>query len=287
MMAGVAPAGMLPAHGLRPVPATVAAPLELPRTLTPSKIAAFTNCPLAFRFSVIDRLPEPASVPAVRGTLVHRALQLLFTYLPEGARDRGAAGEALRDAQRELEATDPDYAALELDAEGCERLGQQAGALLDRYFEIEDPNAVRPIALELDLECEVEGVHLRGIIDRLDLLPDGRLAVVDYKTGRAPRADQARSRLAGVQLYALLCEAILGRRPAAVRLLYLRDRVVVSAEPTDTSMRSVRQRAGAVWQAIERACALDDFRPSPSPLCGWCAFRQRCPAADAGATLAR
>jgi len=278
MMAGAAPVEIRPAHGLTETPA---APLEPPRTLTPSKITAFTSCPLAFRFSVIDRLPEPPSLPAVLGTLVHRALQLLFTYVPEGARDRAAAEAALRDAQRDLEAADPDYAALELDAESGERLGRQAGALLDRYFEIEDPNAVRPIGLELDLECEVDGVHLRGIIDRLDLLPDGRLAVVDYKTGRAPRAEQARSRLAGVQLYALLCDAVLGRRPAVVRLLYLRDRVVVSAEPTEISMRSVRQRAGAVWQAIERACALDDFRPSPSPLCAWCGFQQLCPAAGA------
>ena len=125
---------------------------------------------------------------------------------------------------------------------------------------------------------EVDGLTLRGIIDRLDVLPDGRFAIVDYKTGRAPRAEQAKSRLSGVQLYAFLCEEILGQRPAAVRLLYLKDRVVVSSEPSDMSMRGVRQRAGAVWKAIERACEHSDFRPSPSALCGWCSFQQYCPA---------
>src|SRR5258705_10497286 len=33
--------------------------LEAPRTLSPSKVAAFTDCALAFRFATIDRLPRP------------------------------------------------------------------------------------------------------------------------------------------------------------------------------------------------------------------------------------
>ncbi|MGO9557581.1 MAG: RecB family exonuclease [Acidimicrobiales bacterium] len=258
-------------------PVTVT-PLDLPSTLTPSKISAFTSCPLAFRFSVLERLPEPPSLPAVRGTLVHRALQLLFTYADEGERDRARAEKALQQAFVDLTSSDADLAALELTDEAREVLMRQAGVLLDRYYEIEDPNTVRPVGLELDLQVEVDGLTLRGIIDRLDVLPDGRFAVVDYKTGRAPRAEQAKSRLSGVQLYAFLCEEILGQRPAAVRLLYLRDRVVVSSEPSDMSMRGVRQRAGAVWKAIERACEHSDFRPSPSGLCSWCAFQQYCPA---------
>lgn len=257
-------------------PTAVPVRLEPPSTLTPSKITAFTSCPLAFRFSVIDRLPEPPSLPALRGTLVHRALQLMFTYLEAGARSRQAAEEFL-DATFSEAAAQEEMTELGLGPEGGDALRRQAGILLDRYFEIEDPNSVRPAGLELDLHVEVDGVVLRGIIDRLDVLEDGRFAVVDYKTGRAPRAEQSRSRLSGVHMYALLCEHVLGVRPAVVRLLYLRDRVVVSAEPSDMSMRAVRQRAGAVWRAIERACETSDFRPSPSGLCGWCAFRQNCP----------
>src|SRR5207245_4404355 len=74
-------------------------PLEPPRTLTPSKVSSFTDCALAFRFSAIDRLPEPPSVAATRGTLVHRALELLMLETPAartletglGCLDRAAA----------------------------------------------------------------------------------------------------------------------------------------------------------------------------------------------------
>jgi putative RecB family exonuclease len=154
---------------------------------------------------------------------------------------------------------------------------RDSSALLDRYFDLEDPNSVTAVGLELDLKVEAEGMVLRGIIDRLDLLADGTLAVVDYKTGRAPRADHSRSRLSSVQLYAFLCEQVIGRRPSVVRLIYLRDRVVVSADATEQSLRGVHQRAKAVWVAIERACERSDFRPNPSPLCKWCSFQSYCP----------
>lgn len=256
----------------------VPVPLRLPSTLTPSKISAFTSCPLAFRFAVLERLPEPPSLPAVRGTVVHRALQQLFLYNDEGERDRGTAQAWLEESFAELSQPGGDIAELGLGDEERRQLFEQAGRLLDHYYELEDPRSVRPAGVELDLELEIDGLKLRGIIDRLDVLPGGGFAVVDYKTGRAPRPEQSRSKLSGVHLYALLCEEILGERPRAVRLLYLRDRVVISAEANDMSLRGVRQRAGAVWKAIEKACERSDFRPNPSALCSWCSFQQYCPA---------
>ena len=82
--------------------------------------------------------------------------------------------------------------------------------------------------MELGVETMVDGMRLRGIIDRLDLAPDGSLIVVDYKTGRAPSERFERGSMGGVQTYALLCESVLGRAPAEVRLLYLRQPVAIS-----------------------------------------------------------
>ena len=36
--------------------------LPLPTSLTPSKVASFKDCALAFKFSNIDRLPEPPAL---------------------------------------------------------------------------------------------------------------------------------------------------------------------------------------------------------------------------------
>ena len=46
--------------------------------LSPSRAGDFMTCPLLYRFRTIDRLPEPSSPDAVRGTLVHKVLEDLF-----------------------------------------------------------------------------------------------------------------------------------------------------------------------------------------------------------------
>jgi putative RecB family exonuclease len=137
---------------------------------------------------------------------------------------------------------------------------------------------VHTIGVELGVEFEQEGMRLRGIIDRLDIGPDGALTVVDYKTGRAPSERYEHGRMGGVQTYALLCEQLLGRAPAEVRLLHLRDPLSISAFPTPQTLRGQQRRTAAVWGAIERACVKEDFRPNVGPLCRFCHFKTSCPA---------
>ena len=252
-------------------------PLELPGTLSPSKVVSFRDCALAFRYSVIDRIPEPPSEPACKGTLVHRALELLYTRPPED-RTVEAALVDLETARAEVLGS-AEYASLVLADE--EAFHASAATLVRRYFDLEDPRTIRPIGLELLLEAPLaEGarVRLRGIIDRLELDDDGELVVTDYKTGRVPNERHEQGRLTGVHFYSYLCERFLGRRPARVQLLYLGEPVAIVATPSEQSTRGLQQKVGAIWSAIERACERDDFRPKPGALCSWCSFRDRCPA---------
>jgi len=254
--------------------------LDLPRTLTPSKVTAFTNCPLAFRYSVIERRPEPPSPHAVKGTLVHAALEGLFWHHVPPGRTPAAARFELERAWK-ARGSDPEFVALALTDEATADFLVDARGLLDNYFRLEDPNAVHTVGVELGVELEQDGMRLRGIIDRLDIGPGGALTVVDYKTGRAPSERFEHGKMAGVQTYALLCERLLGRAPAEVRLLHLRDPVAISAVPTAQTIRGQRVRTSAVWGAIERACVSEDFRPKVGPLCRFCHFKPSCPAFNA------
>lgn len=250
--------------------------LPSPRSLSPSKAEAFRTCPLAFRFAVIERRPEPATAATALGTIVHRALEGLFWHHDPPQRTPAAARAELA-AAWEAAGDDPELAAVPLDGPQGAALRARADALLDGYFALEDPRQVRDVAVEATVEADVGGVRLRGIIDRLDIDADGELVVVDYKTGRVPPPQAEQGRLAGVQLYALVCQAVLGRRPARLRLLYLAGPVVIEAVPTEQALSATGRRTAALWHAILRACATEDFRPRPSPLCAWCAFRSLCP----------
>jgi putative RecB family exonuclease len=259
--------------------------LPLPTSLSPSKVASFKDCALAFRYSAIDRLPEPPSPWAAKGTLVHRALELLFWEEPQGRRTLDAALSKLERARGEVLGCE-EYAGLALPPEDEREFVADAELLVRRYFELENPDAVRLLGTELRLQAQVGTLTLRGIIDRLELDADGELVVTDYKTGKAPWAAHEQSRLSGVNFYAFLCEQVLGRRPARVQLLHLREPVAISTAPSAQSARGVQMRATAIWTAVERACAQEDFRPQPGRLCDYCAFKAYCPAFGGDPTLA-
>jgi putative RecB family exonuclease len=188
--------------------------------------------------------------------------------------------DELARAWKEL-ATDPEFVALALTEDDAASFLADARTLVENYFRLEDPTVVRTIGVELGVELEHEGMRLRGIIDRLDIGPDGALTVIDYKTGRAPSERYEQGRMGGVQTYALLCERILGRAPTEVRLLHLRDPLVITAIPTPQTLRGQQLRTSAVWDAIERACVTEDFRPKVGPLCQFCHFKPTCPAFNA------
>ncbi len=251
------------------------AALRPPRSLSPSSMSSFTSCALAYRFAYIQRLPEPPSAPASKGTLVHLALQHLHADPPE-LRTLERALAHLDQARAEL-ANDPDFTGLQLTDDEWSGFHAAAATLVEKYFDLEDPKAVRSIGLELKLEAEIDGVKLRGIIDRLDLGPDGELIVIDYKTGAAPKERWVQKSLAGVHVYSLLCETAFGKRPARVQLLYLATPQAIVATPTDGSTRAVRSKSVAIMQAVQTACERRDFRPSKSALCSYCSFQEFCP----------
>jgi putative RecB family exonuclease len=260
--------------------------LELPRTLSPSKVSSFTDCPLAFRFSVIEHLPEAPSIHAVRGTLVHGALERLIWRHAPGDRSE-AVGLVELDAAWEDLRNDPEMVALALDDASAAQLRAEGAALMRNYFKLEDPDAVNALGVELGLEATFADMRLRGIIDRLDVTNDGELIVIDYKTGRAPAERFERNRMGGVHIYALLCEEVLGRTPKEVRLLHLANPVTIVATPSPQTVRGQRQRTTAVWDAIGRACSRDDFQPRPGPLCKFCSFQEMCPAMNLDDQVAR
>ncbi|MBM3661899.1 MAG: PD-(D/E)XK nuclease family protein [Actinobacteria bacterium] len=251
--------------------------LPLPSTLSPSKVSSFTNCALAFRFTNIDRLPEPPSLPAVKGTTVHRALELLFDAEPAD-RTPERARQCLEQALTEME-QDSDYQGLDLSPAEAQRFARDASVMVERYFTLEDPSTVEAVGVEMMLTADLGGVTVRGIIDRLELDSESHLVVTDYKTGRAPSPDQLGSRMGGVHFYSMLCEHVLGRRPVRVQLVYLGGEPQIISTPTsEQSNRGTERRVKAVWSAIERACENEDFRPRPGALCRWCAFQAYCPA---------
>lgn len=247
-------------------------------SLSPSRAGDFLTCPLLYRFRVIDRLPEPPSPAAARGTLVHAVLERLFDE-PAARRTPQTARALLEPQWQRLVAEEPELAGLFGTAEERAAWLAEACAMLDRYFTLEDPTRLEPRHRELAVEAALEsGLRLRGYIDRLDVAVDGEVRIVDYKTGSAPNEEFEARALFQMRFYAVVLWLSQGRVPKLLQLMYLGNGEIVRYAPDEAGLRATVRKIDALWQAIERARLRGDWRPRKSKLCDWCAHQAICPA---------
>jgi putative RecB family exonuclease len=272
-------------------PATPRPAATRPSSLSPSRAADFMNCPLLYRFRVIDRLPEKPSEAATRGTLVHTVLERLFDD-PAPVRTVAHARSMVAAEWERLLAAKPELAELfaaENDTEGSAEAGAVAPErlarwlagteqLVERWFTLEDPTRLEPTERELFVRTTLDsGLRLRGIIDRVDVAPTGEVRIVDYKTGKAPRPEYAADALFQMKFYALMLWRLRGSMPRRLQLVYLGSGDVLTYDPTEGDLRAVERKLLALWDAIMQAAETADWRPRPSRLCDWCPHRALCP----------
>ncbi len=164
---------------VRPAPRP---PVEArPKSIAVTDLDRLKADPFAFYAKAILRLrpEEPVDAEhhaAWKGTAVHRVLEAWF-------KEDGCDPSKLAARAREMigdEAIHPMLRAL-WSPRLMEAIEWIAGeAAKDREA------GRRPIVAEEFGEAEIAGIKLYGKVDRIDQLPDGKLAIVDYKTGQAP-----------------------------------------------------------------------------------------------------
>jgi putative RecB family exonuclease len=252
--------------------------------LSPSRALDFKTCALLYRFRVIDKLPEPPSLDAARGTVVHGILEKLFD-LPAAERTLTAAAGIVEPQWRELLAEEPELADLVDEfttpggGNGLVALLESTRGLLESYFTLEDPRRLEPAEREVLVEATLpSGMRLKGFVDRLDRSPAGDLRVVDYKTGKSPHENFEGKALFQLRFYALTLWRSTGVLPKLLRLYYLSNREVIDYAPDERDLQGLERQLVALGEAITKARESGDWRHKPSKLCDWCSFQSLCPA---------
>ncbi|MBK9170542.1 MAG: PD-(D/E)XK nuclease family protein [Bryobacterales bacterium] len=181
----------------------------------------------------------------------------------------------------------------------CDRGGVPAGfrriavrlqirADLERFAASEELPLGNRVLVEWPFETTLDtGVPLRGRIDRIEVLPDDRLVIVDYKYSAAQGMRERVSRESALQgaLYTVAAERALGRPAAAMIFASLKRDVAfhgwgdpgvtgrLAPIPLAWREESQAKAAGAAFRILDGAIA-----PAPrSPdLCPRCEFRDVC-----------
>ena len=243
--------------------------------LSPSRISDYQQCPKLYHYRVIEKLPEPISLDAVRGTLIHNILEKLLGLSSEE--------RTIEIAKREvpvhwdiLKNQTPDLAQLvSSEKEWIDR----ANALLDSYFQLENPQTFTPTHMEAHLELEVvDDLLLHGYVDRIDVAQTGEVRIVDYKTGKSPRIGYEDKALFQLRFYALLWWKLYGEIPKLIQLLYLGDQKILKSSPTKRELEITHDKSLKVGNDIKISHQKNFWPTQTSRLCDWCSFKNICPA---------
>lgn len=179
-----APSAYAPARRPAPSPPLTARPRVIPVT----DVDRLKADPFAFyarrilRLSRLDPVDADAG-PAWRGTAVHDVLQRWAEAGTLDPADLEARARAMLDQ--------PEVHPL-LKALWQPRLIESIRWIAE---EVARDKAEGRVILSVEQEgrAEVAGVTLMGIADRLDRLADGRIGIIDYKTGKPPSARQVKA----------------------------------------------------------------------------------------------
>ncbi len=196
--------------------------------LSPSRIGTFRNCPLQFRFQVIDKLPTKETAVRQRGILVHAVLENLFE-LPATERNFAAATTEVAEIWEETLQKKPDLRRELFGDDSSEenQFLESVRQLVANYFQMENPDRLAPAHREKYLRVtDKNHLNLHGYIDRVDISPSGLVRIVDYKTGKAPAERYIGPYQFQIRFYALLWYLTQGQLPARLQLLFLKDRQV-------------------------------------------------------------
>jgi RecB family exonuclease len=268
-----------------------------------SRVDRYIACPFKyFAESVLGLIEERDAsaglTPLERGTLLHRLFEEFFAEWQRGER-RAITPDALDDAValfrelavRTLEALPAADAALER----ARLFGSIAAVgVAERVFELEaetTPN-VRERLLETALNgtftfprlhgLAERSIAVRGTADRIDLLDDGSIAVVDYKLGRMPDLKASVQIAVYAHCASQTLEARDGRPHPVRSAMYLafgdERRLEGTIAPAGALVPAeVEVRAAAFAGAVEEIeSGMFPPRPRHPVECGWCGYAGFC-----------
>ena len=246
-------------------------PVRQPVTyLSYSQLSTFETCPLQYKYRYILRIPVPPSAALTFGDTIHRTVRAFYELVKTGEKPTKIML---------LDLLDKHWASRGYGDRGYEEKMKIHGKeLLDGFFEKGYDPALIPKDLEVSFKIRITpSLTLGGRIDRVDILSDGTLEIIDYKTGQSPKNRDV-TKDAQLTVYALAASepGIYNKKPenVIVSFYFFEDQIKISATRSLGQLEKEKKEIALKADEISRS----DFKPTPGKHCDFCEFRLICEA---------
>ncbi len=233
------------------------------KPLSHTSMTLYVDCPQGYKLKYLDEHPQKRAPPLNLGSAVHAALETFY----KGRRSKPPPLEHVLDAFDEA-FDDEAYPTFD------EREDAYAGGTLmvQEFYERHAEDFRPALAVEQQLRFEVEGASLVAKIDRIDKVDDGRVRIVDYKTGKVFTREAAETS-PQLSLYQLAVEDQLDFDVDSLELYHVPSQTPISVpRRSEEQVQKARERVREVVRGIEAG----HFEPRKQPRCAWCDWREWC-----------
>ena len=241
---------------------------DLSLRLSASAVQTYETCPLQFKLDREWRIPGEVPAAMQYGGTMHRVLRAYYDSVQQG---RPMSEESLLDLFRTDLADAKIQDAYQHDLYLQQGLGQLKEFLaLCRRGQMPDV-----LHTEQFFEVKIGATMVAGRIDRVDKLPDGRVVITDYKTGKPLSQEDADESLQ-LSIYALAAREKWGYHAEHLAFYNLSENTSVFTRRNEVQL----QGAKAKVEDVARNIAEGKFDAKPSFSCRFCAYRALCPATE-------
>lgn len=250
-----------------------------PQELEPNKsitsiwythIESFKRCPLQYKYRYLIKIPVPTSAALGFGDIVHKTMQEFYTQVIAG-----------KNVTKELLLT---LYANQWKSKGFmnksyeDEMKKHGEVLLSEYFDKGYDKKTKTIAVEQGFKIKIsKDITLGGKIDRIDRTVDGKLEIIDYKTGAAPKRRDPQEDFQ-LSLYALAAadKGVYGEKPESivVSFYFFEGQERISGTRTKEKLEEIKQEIVTVVGEMNTS----NFHATPGMYCAFCEYRLICEA---------
>lgn len=257
----------------------------VPKYFSFTQLAAYAKCPLQYKFAHVVKIPVFGKPQLSFGKTMHAVLERFLNELVMrktasqetlfGAPAASDAPAALPVSYVELlkmyeEAWQDDWYP---DRPTKEKYREKGRAILEAFYASVVKAPPDPLFLEKDFKLKVGAFWIKGKIDRIDKAADGKVEIIDYKTGTPKEGETVKTEdKKQLLLYQVAVGRLMGLTPVRLTYHYLEDGSTVSFLGTEADIAKFEEDAEKQINKITGG----DFTPTPGMHCKFCDFAGIC-----------